>query len=148
MQTCVARASSVSEMVACPPTPVAVNPSAPPSSITSSPHLEGYSSCLFTPCQPVCAIWYYTTVLFKVLYSRIKNVLVFVCFLMYYLCEKHYRPIIVQYYMADCISWVPRLALLGLSNWTHESALWTELTHVADLYCRRNRIHTLLPFSS
>ena len=64
-----------------------------------------------------------TTVLFKVLYSRIKNVLIFVCFLMYYLCEKYYRPVIVQYYMADCISWVPRLALSGLSNWTHECAL-------------------------
>ena len=33
---------------------------------------------------------------------------------MYYLCEKYYKPIIVQYYIADCVSWVPRLTLLDL----------------------------------
>ena len=33
---------------------------------------------------------------------------------MYYLCGKYYKPIVVQYYMADCVSWVPRLTLLGL----------------------------------
>ena len=27
---------------------------------------------------------------------------------MYYLCEKHYKPITVQYYTADCVHWVPR----------------------------------------
>ena len=32
---------------------------------------------------------------------------------MYYLCEKYYKPITVQYYMlADYVSWVPRLTLL------------------------------------
>ena len=34
----------------------------------------------------------------------------------YYLCEKYYKPIIAQYYVADCGSWVPRLTLLGLKN--------------------------------
>ena len=33
---------------------------------------------------------------------------------MYYLCEKYYESIIVQYYIADCVSWVPRLTLLAL----------------------------------
>ena len=33
---------------------------------------------------------------------------------MYYLCEKYYKPIMVQYYIADCVSWVPRLTLLDL----------------------------------
>ena len=38
---------------------------------------------------------------------------------MYYLCEKYYKPITVQYYIADCVSWVPRLTLLDLrKNWT------------------------------
>ena len=33
-----------------------------------------------------------------VLYYKIENVfLIFVRFLMYYLCEKYYKPIIVQY---------------------------------------------------
>ena len=42
---------------------------------------------------------------------------------MYYLCEKYYKPITVQYYIADCVSWVPRLTLLDLQtcsqNGTH-----------------------------
>ena len=33
---------------------------------------------------------------------------------MYYLCEKYYKPITVQYYTANCVTWVPRLALLDL----------------------------------
>ena len=33
---------------------------------------------------------------------------------MYYLCEKYYKPITVQYYIADCVSWVSRLTLLDL----------------------------------
>ena len=41
---------------------------------------------------------YCTTVLFKVLYCKIKNVFFIFClFVMYYLCEKYYKPITVQY---------------------------------------------------
>ena len=44
--------------------------------------------------------------------------------LMYYLCEKYYKPIIVQYYIAYCVSWVPKLTLLDLqTNWTYEHVL-------------------------
>ena len=47
---------------------------------------------------------------------------------MYYLCEKHYKHITVQYYIAHCVSWVPRLTLLDLqTNWTYECTLRTEL---------------------
>ena len=35
---------------------------------------------------------------------------------MYYLCEKYYKPITVQYYVADCVSWVPRLSVLDLET--------------------------------
>ena len=43
---------------------------------------------------------------------------------MYYLCEKYYKPITVQYYIADCVSWVPRLTLLDLgTNWTYNCTL-------------------------
>ena len=59
---------------------------------------------------------YCTTILFKVLYHKIKNVLFFVFVFMYYLCEKYYKPITVQYYIANCISWIPRLTLLDLMN--------------------------------
>ena len=39
---------------------------------------------------------------------------------MYYLCEMYYKPTTVQYYIADCVSWVPRLTLLDLRTcfWT------------------------------
>ena len=54
-----------------------------------------------------------------------------VCLLFtYYLCEKYYKPITVQYYVADCIRWVPRLTLLDLTR-TH-SQDGTHL-HVGDL---------------
>ena len=47
----------------------------------------------------------------------------FVLFFCTYLCKKYYKPIIVQYYIADCVSWVPRLTLLVLKRkldlWTH-----------------------------
>ena len=44
-----------------------------------------------------------------------KCFLYFLCLLfMCYWCEKYYKPIIVQYYMANCIRWVPRLSLLDL----------------------------------
>ena len=35
---------------------------------------------------------------------------------MYYLCEKYYKPIIVQHCIAYCLSQVPRLTLLDLTN--------------------------------
>ena len=28
---------------------------------------------------------------------------------MYYLCEKYYKPVTEQHYLADCVNWVPRL---------------------------------------
>ena len=33
---------------------------------------------------------------------------------MYYLYEKNYKPITIQYYIVDCVIWVLRLALLDL----------------------------------
>ena len=35
-------------------------------------------------------------------------------FFMYYLCEKYYKPITVQYCIADYVSLVPRVTLFGL----------------------------------
>ena len=50
------------------------------------------------------------------MYYKVKKIffLIFVCFFMYYFCEKYYKPITVQYYIADCVSWVSRLTLLDL----------------------------------
>ena len=63
-----------------------------------------------------------TIVLFKVLYCKIKNVFFIFCvclLFMYYLCKNYYKPITVQHYIADCVSWVPKLTSLDLqTNWT------------------------------
>ena len=50
---------------------------------------------------------------------------------MCYLCEKFYIPITVQYYIADCVSWVPRLTLLDL-----QSELMTALSKQNSFVCR------------
>ena len=55
------------------------------------------------------------TVLSTVQYLvRLKMFSLFL-FLIYCLCEKYYKTITVKYYIADCVSWVPRLTLLDLS---------------------------------
>ena len=55
---------------------------------------------------------------------------------MYYLCEKYYKMTALQYYIADCVSWVPRLILLNLgTNWTYEHTLRMELVHMYGTYC-------------
>ena len=50
-------------------------------------------------------------------------------FFIYYFCEKYYKPITVQYYIADCVSWVSRLTLrtyeqIGLMNMFSEQNLF------------------------
>ena len=45
---------------------------------------------------------------------------------MYYLCEKYYTSITVQYYIANCVSRVPRLTLLDL-NCNYECTLGREI---------------------
>ena len=55
---------------------------------------------------------------------------------MYYLCEKYYKPMTVEYYIADCISWVPRLTLSDLqTEWTYRCTLGTELIRMWGIYC-------------
>ena len=61
---------------------------------------------------PVCQLLYCTTVLFKVLYCKIKMFYFLHLFFTYYLCEKIYKSITVQSYVASCVSWVPRRTLL------------------------------------
>lgn len=72
-----------------------------------------------------------TTLLFKVMQYKIKNVFfvcvclfllllcVYVCsFLMYYVCANYYKPITEQYCIADSVTWIPRLNLLDFqTNW-------------------------------
>ena len=88
-------------------------------------------SCLFTRCQPLYASCY-PAVLYFSRYFTVKLKLLFLCFfLIHYFCEKYYKPITVWYYIASCVSWVPRLTLLDLwvCSWkgTH--------LYVGDLLC-------------
>ena len=58
---------------------------------------------------------------------------------MYYLCEKYYKPITVQYYIVDCVNWVPRLTSLNLqTNWAYGCALRMELVHMKGTYYIQN----------
>ena len=52
-------------------------------------------------------------------------------FFMYYLYEKYYKPIIVQYYIAKCVTWVPTLSLLHsqICSWNRTCS------YVGDLLC-------------
>ena len=51
--------------------------------------------------------------------------------LMYYISEKYYKHIMVQYYIDNCVSQVPTLNLLDQqTNWTYKHTLRTELIHM------------------
>ena len=89
--------SGMSGITVCPLSPLADDPAPrnhlpPPLPLPVSSHL--YASCC-------------TAVLFKVLYCKVNSIF---CLLVFYvLSEKYYKPIEVQYYIAGCVSWVPRL---------------------------------------
>ena len=72
------------------------------------------SSFLFTRYQSLYASC--CTVLFRVLYCEVTHVVFIfcICIFMYCLCDKYHKPITVQYYTANCVSWVPRLTMLEL----------------------------------
>ena len=70
------------------------------------------SSGLFTWCQALYAN-HCTIVHFFSRYCKIEND--FLIFL-YYLCERNYKLIMIQHYIANCVSWLTRLTLLDL--WT------------------------------
>ena len=55
---------------------------------------------------------------------------------MYYLCEKYYKPITVQYYITSCVHLIPRLTFLDLrTSWTYECTLRMDLVCMQGAYC-------------
>ena len=51
-------------------------------------------------------------------------------FILYIICVKSVRNLL-QYYIADCVSWVRKLTLLDLqTNWIYECTLEMELGHM------------------
>ena len=92
MQTCVPSTASVSEIANCLPSPIADDPSPLPSPTSSL----SSNQKLFLPVHLVPALYAscWTVLLYFSRYCTIK--LFCVClFLMYYLCEKYYKPITV-----------------------------------------------------
>ena len=86
--------TGVSEIAACPPSPIANDPSAPPSptsSLSSSKQL-----CLPAHLMPapVCQLLYSTTILFKVLYCKIKSLFFILCICLCIICVKSIRSLL------------------------------------------------------
>ena len=65
---------------------------------------------------PGYQLLYCTTVVFKILYHKIKNGYSFCFSFIYHLCEKCYKPITVEYNIADYVSYIPRLTFLDIRN--------------------------------
>ena len=76
---------------------------------------------------------YCATALFKVLNYKVKNAffILYVFDFMYFLSEKYYKSITVQYYIANYVSWVCKLPLLDLwTNWMYKCTCRMELIYV------------------
>ena len=94
--TCIPSTSGLSDTSAHPPSPIVDDPSAPPSPPPLPPPVNN-SSCLFTRWEPLCAscctvlLYFsgYCTVGLKMFYLFCMSV-------MYFLCEKHDKPMTEQ----------------------------------------------------
>ena len=82
----------------------------------TSPALAGRFFTTEPPGKPYC-----TPLLYFSRYCTVRlSVFIFVFVFVYYLCEKYYKPIALQYYIADCVNSVPRLTQLDLqTDWTY-----------------------------
>ena len=92
-----------------------------PSPVSNPAFLVTWHQPVYAPCCTVRWFSKHCTVRFKMFYLFLW------VFKVYSLCEKYYKPITAQYYIANCVRWVPRLTLLDLgTNWTYEHALGME----------------------
>ena len=114
--------SGVSEIAACPQSPTADNPSGLPSPTSSLLQSVTLLACSLyaSPCMSAVVPYYCT---FQALYCKIKNV--FFIFLIFNILFfwKVLKPITVQYYIANCVSLVPRLTLLDFQMHSQNGTL-------------------------
>ena len=96
--------------------------------------MQNYSIFISSPGCPETSIEAAMMQLVLLYFSRYYSLrlkmfsLFFVFVSMYYLCENYCKPITVQYCIANCVSWEPRLTLLELgTNWTYEHTPRAEL---------------------
>ena len=98
--------SGVSETAACPPSLLLMifqlYHLPPPITLLA----RSLNASPYMPADLLCLSRYYAV--------RLKTFYFLCLFFMHYLCEKYYKPIIVQYYLAGCVSCIPRLNLLDL----------------------------------
>ena len=82
--------------------------------------LQSVTFCLFSGCQSLCASCC-TVVLYFLRYCTETLKMSYLLFVFYVLFVwKYYKPITVQDFIANRVSWVPRLTLLDLqTNWTY-----------------------------
>ena len=131
MWTCIPSVSDVCEIAAYRLSPIAEGPSALPSSHSLQLPVS-ISSYLSTQCQPLYASHWAVLPYFSRHCTLRLKMPYFLCLLLfaYYLCEESYKSITVQYYIANCVSWVPRITFLDLQMyWTYDRALRMELIH-------------------
>ena len=92
--------------------------------------LRSLSSVHLMP-APVYKLLYCTTAHFKGCAVRLKMFSLFFVFFYVLFAWKYFKPITVQYYTANCVSWVPGLTLLDLqTNWTYQHALEAEFVNI------------------
>ena len=65
---------------------------------------------------PVCQLLYCTAVLFKVLHCKIEKVSFILCVFIFYLCEKYYKPLSVEFSRQEYWSGLPFLTPGDLPN--------------------------------
>ena len=97
--------SRVSEAAACPPSPLAGNPSPLPSP-PPLPSPGSNSSCLVTHCQPLDSI-FCTVLLYFSRFCTVRYIVFYFLIFLYMFVYRYYKPITEQYYTAGCVSWVP-----------------------------------------
>lgn len=132
MQACLPSASDTRDISVFPLPPITDDSSALPSPM-SSPRCSQWLFPGHSVPAPAGQQLHCTFVLFKVLYCQNKKVFVF-AFLMCCLWEKYYTAITMQYYLVDCVSWVPTLTLLDLlTNWTYEHSPNRPYSYVGEL---------------
>ena len=136
MQMYILSMPGVSEIAACPPSSIADDAStllSPTSSPCSSQHL-------FYPLHSMPQSLHAgscTVLLYFSKYCKIKMFFSFCVFVfMYYVCEKYYKRLAVQYCVGSFVSWVPRLTLWDLgTNWTYECTLGMGLVYMQGTHC-------------
>ena len=69
-------------------------------------------------CKHACQSLYANCCIILLYFSRncTRRLKIFYFLCLLYFSEKYYKPITVQYYTANCVSWVPRLTSLDLQT--------------------------------